>query len=255
MLKLRPQPRLLTYLPLIYQVARSLCFRSRVSRDERDDFESSIFALILADGCQALRQFRGEGSLAAYLRVVIHRLLLDYRGQKWGKWRPSTLARRLGRVAVELERLIERDGYSRWEAVRHLRLNLGVELSEFDLLDLAEQLPRRASRRFEGEEALRELPAVTPESERPDRCLQDEETKRVRAALAAALAGIDPDRRRLVTLHFVDGLTVAEIARRSGEDQRQLYWKLEGALGELRRRMLDLGTDRAAVRSVLERAA
>lgn len=251
--KLRPQPRLLTYLPLIYQVVRSLCFRSRMTRDDRNDFESFIFAVLFGGGGRVVQQYRGEGTLAAYLYSVIGRLLLDYRVQRWGKWRPSAQARRLGRVAVELERLIERDGYSRWEAVRHLRLNLGVDRSELDLLDLAEQLPRRASRRFEGEEALRELPAVA--SEPSDRCLRDEETRRVRGALAAALEGIDPEGRWLVTEHYVDGLTVAEIARRSGRNQRQLYRKLEATLAELRARMESQGIDAAAVGAVLAGAS
>ena len=44
--------------------------------------------------------------------AVIQRLFLDARIAKWGKWRPSVSARRLGGVAVLLERLLTRDGLS-----------------------------------------------------------------------------------------------------------------------------------------------
>jgi RNA polymerase sigma factor for flagellar operon FliA len=240
---------------LIYQIARSICFRRHVPPDERKDFESFLFAALLSDGRRVLHRYRREGSLAAYLRVVVGRLLLDYRVRRWGKWRPSARARRLGRTAVELERLIDRDGFSRWEAVRHLRINLGVDRSELDLLDLAGRLPRRPVRRFEGEEALLTSADSLPDSERPDRSMLEQEVERVRAAMGAAVAALEPQRRRLVAQRFVEGLTIAEIARRSGADQRRLYRTLEGTLGELRERMLRQGIDRAAVRSVLDRAA
>lgn len=250
----RPSARrtLAALIPSIYQIARSVCARNRVGPDEQEDFESFIFAVFLERNCRVLRQFRGEGPLAGYLRVVIRRLLLDYRIQKWGKWRPSAQARRLGHVAMELERLIERDGFSRGEAVRHLRINRRVEESELELLDLAARLPHRVGRRLEGEEALEGLPSPCTGAERVDRCETHEALGRVRSALGRALAELAPDERRLVAQRYEEGLTVAEIARRSGEDQRRLYRRLERLLRVLRDRLLDLGVDRAAVRAVVD---
>jgi len=237
--------------PLIYQISRSICFRSRASEDEREDFESFLFATFLGNECRVLEQYRGEGSFAGYLRVAICRLLLDYRVRRWGKWRPSATALRLGEVAVELERLIERDGYSRGEAVRHLRSNRGVDRSELELLDLAGQLPNRPGRRFEGEEALEGLPARCGAGERTDRCVAEQEAARVRCALARALRELPPEERRLLVQRFDGASTVAEIARRSGASQRRLYRTLERILGDLRRRLETLGIDREAAQSVL----
>jgi len=241
----------LALLPMILEIVRNVCALKRVAHEEREDFESFIFAAFLGGDCRALRQYRGDCPVAGYLRVVIRRLLLDYRVQRWGKWRPSAVATRLGPVAIELERLIERDGCSRWEAVRHLRLNREVERSDLELLELAEQLPHRALRRFEGEEALEEMPASSAGAEQPDRCVTAQEAGRVRTALGHALEELGPGERRLLAQRFADGLTVAEIARRSGENQRRLYRRLKRILGGLRSRLETLGVERGAVQSVL----
>ena len=240
--------------PLICEITRSICFRNRVSQDEREDFESFLFATFLENDCRVLEQYRGEGTLAAYLRVAICRLLLDYRVRQWGRWRPSARATRLGAAAIELERLIERDGFTRWEAVRHLRVNRGDERSDLELLDLVAQLPGRPARRFEGEEALAGVASERPEDRTADRVTSREAAGRVRRALGRALAEIAPADRALLARHFAGGRSVAEIARRSGADQRRLYRRLERVLLDLRSRLERKGVDRALVRSVLAEA-
>jgi RNA polymerase sigma factor for flagellar operon FliA len=238
-------------LPMICEIVRSVCALKRVAQEEREEFESFTLAVFLRNNCRALEKYRGDGPLAGYLRAVIGRLLLDYRTRKWGKWRPSAEARRLGRAAVELERLIERDGFTRWEAVRHLRINLGVPRSERELFELAEQLPNRPIRRFEGEEALSGLPGSSREGERTDRCVEGEVVSLVRTALRRAVDELGPEEKRLIAQHFRDGLSVADIARRSGANQRRLYRRLATILRGLRRRLELLGIDRATSRAVL----
>lgn len=245
---------LMALVPLIYEIARSICFRNRVSADEREDFESFLFATFLGNDCYVLEQYRGEGSLAGYLRVAVCRLLLDYRVRRWGKWRPSAQATRLGSVAIELQRLIERDGYTRWEAVRHLRINRGVALSEIELLELAERLPLRPTRRFEGEEALDEMASRCAGDQGADRYAAEEVAGQVRRALGRALAELEPADKDLLAQHFARGLSVAEIARRSGANQRRLYRRLERLLFGLRARLQALGVDQVMVRSVLGEA-
>lgn len=236
--------------PLIRRISRSICSRSGMIADEREDFESFLFEVLFAGDRGALGRFRGEGSIEGYLRVSIGRLLLDYRRRRWGRWRPSGQARRLGSAAVALERLIERDGFSRWEAVRHLRFNRGVARSELDLLDLAGRVAHRGARRFEGETVLAELPAPDDRSDRPDRCLDGEEAGRVRRQLGRALQDLDPCDRRLLAQHFAGGLTLAEIARRSGRNARPLYRQLERTLARLRERLSRAGIDAGVARSV-----
>ena len=72
----------------------------------------------------AIRKFRGESSLGTYLTVVVAMLVRDYRVQRWGRWRPSAAARRLGDVAVRLETLVRRNGQAVHEAAETLRIVL-----------------------------------------------------------------------------------------------------------------------------------
>ena len=63
-------------------------------------------------GYDIIDRFEGRSSLRTYLTVVISRMLLDWRNSKYGKWRPSKAALSLGEHAVDLERLMSRDGYT-----------------------------------------------------------------------------------------------------------------------------------------------
>ncbi len=54
---------------------------------------------------------------------VVQRLFLDHRNRQWGKWRPSAEAKRRGPLAILLERLVVRDGWTFEQAVETLRTN------------------------------------------------------------------------------------------------------------------------------------
>ena len=88
----------------------------------------------------------------------MERLFLDWRNHEWGKWRPSSEARRQGQVAIELERLILRDHYTFDEAVRTL-LGRGLAKSAEECEVTWARLPRRPRRQRVDEESLTELPA------------------------------------------------------------------------------------------------
>ena len=101
--------------------------------------------------------------MRTYLTVVIHRLFLDYRIRLWGKWRPSAEAKRLGAVAIALERLIVRDGWSFEQAVEVLRTNHAVDESRDELYALHVKLsPCAPTRHFIPEDAARDVPSPTP---------------------------------------------------------------------------------------------
>jgi RNA polymerase sigma factor for flagellar operon FliA len=68
-----------------------------------------------------LRKFQNRSALRTYLASVIDRLSLDFCTEKWGKWRPSAMAERLGPVAVMLEQLVTRDAHTVEEAIEIVR--------------------------------------------------------------------------------------------------------------------------------------
>src|SRR5262245_42612463 len=108
----KPRDLLVANIAPIRQLVRGTARRHRLSESERQDFESWVWVRLMDNDFHVIRQFRGQSSFATYLRVVLQRAVLDYRAAKWGKWRPSARARRLGAKAVALERLITRDGVS-----------------------------------------------------------------------------------------------------------------------------------------------
>ena len=71
---------------------RFLSRRNRLGTDEREDFTSYAMLKLVENDYARLRKYRGDSSFRTYLTVVMQRLFLDYRTQKWGKWRPSTTA-------------------------------------------------------------------------------------------------------------------------------------------------------------------
>ena len=146
-------------LSLIDSVVRSIAHRYRLSADEAEELRASIRLKLVDNDYEVLRKFQGRSSVRTYLTTVATRHFLDARNAKWGKWRPSAQARRLGPVAMLLDRLITRDGLQFEQAVQTIEARDDVASSRQELEALLLQLPQRTKRRFVGE---RELDAASP---------------------------------------------------------------------------------------------
>src|SRR6185436_15522598 len=136
----------LASLPVIDDVTGQVCRRHRLSAAEADDFRSEVRLHFIDRDYEVLRRFEKRSSLPTYVTVVIQRLFLDYRNRMWGKWRPTTEAKRLGPTAILIERLVARDGWSLEQVVETLRVNHGLSL-DASLEALCEKLTRRAPKR------------------------------------------------------------------------------------------------------------
>src|SRR5215471_8489012 len=115
-----PEQLFLTNLPTIEALVQMVARQQRMTWAEAEEFASIVRLRLIENDYAILRKFRGGSSLRTYLTVVIARQALDYRDACWGRWRPSRAARRLGRAAVALEKLIVRDGLTVDEAWRLL---------------------------------------------------------------------------------------------------------------------------------------
>ena len=175
----------LAQLPVIETVIAHVSRRHHLASTEAKEFGSEVMLHFLERDYEVLRRFQGRSSLGTYLTVVIHRLFLDYRIRLSGKWRPSAEAKRLGAVAIALERLIVRDGWSFEQAVEVLRTNHGVDESRDELDALHVKLsPSVASRHFTSENAASDVPSPTPApDENLIRAERDFLENRVRLAL------------------------------------------------------------------------
>lgn len=222
-------------LPLIERVIRFVARRRHMSAEEGEEFASTVRLKLIEDDYEVFRRYEGRSSLQTYLSVVVQRVALDFRISRWGKWRPSAEAIRLGEPAVLFERLTVRDGHPFGEACALMRERHGVTLSDHEFDALVAALPPRAPRRFVEDTHLEHAPAQTPS---PTSLIEADDRRRTavltRKALAACLAQLPAQDRLLVRLRFEEGLTVAAISRALRLEQKPLYRRLEGVLRRLR---------------------
>lgn len=239
-----PRELLAANIALIRQLVQRAARRNRLTESERQDFESWMWIRLIDNDFHILRAFQGRASLATYLRVVVQRSVLDFRTARWGKWRPSAHARRLGPRAVALERLILRDG-------------VPPDVAASQLNAIGDTLPsqRVAARRgFDVPIELATDVAAPPETSPDEGVLAAERRDTAQAvarALARALASIPAADRRLLWLRYGARLTVAQIATRLGENQRCLYRKLTQLHAAIRSRLEGAGLKWSHVAGVI----
>jgi RNA polymerase sigma factor (sigma-70 family) len=207
------------HLCTIQEAVRRTARRYRLTGDDAGELLSRVVIRLLERDAAALRTFRGDSSLLTFLTSVARRLLLDHWIAERGRWRPSADARRLGRVAICLERLVYRDGLPLSQCGATIHERFGVAYTEEELAFMLSLLPLRQARSFIPHDGL-DLPASDLD---PLERLLVQMSRPRGAGLARALDLLDPEERLLVRLRFHDGLTVARIAETRGMDQRRLY--------------------------------
>ncbi len=220
-------------LDLIRDLARGVARWRRLRREEAEEFTSYVWLRLMEDEYRILRSFQGRSSLRTFLVTVLHRLLLDFRVQTWGKWRPSAAIRRLGPEAVELERLISRDGHSP-ESAAELLGGLPGGPARDELRALAGRIPKRVRPRPEGETALYELPSRESTDERVLEGERRTLLRRLRGHLADALRALPDEDRQLLRMRYAQGMTVRKIASTLEVEDRRMYRRLERCLAKLR---------------------
>ena len=239
------------YLERIEGVVSWVSRRFCMSADDAEEFRSWVHVKLIEDDYRVLRSFSGRSGMATYLTSVIQNLARDYRMSRWGRWRPTVAAERLGLVAVQLETLVDRDGFSLDEAVEMLRSNHGVRRSRLELVDLAAKLPPRVRLRFEGDDDIASAPAST----RADQGVTEKERmeilERTREVLTSALAELDVEDRLVLKMHYQSGLTISAIATALDLDQRGLYTRRDRCRRQLKSSLERRGLGAAEVLEAL----
>jgi RNA polymerase sigma factor (sigma-70 family) len=222
---------------LIERVIRFVCRRRSLGDEEREEFAGEVRLKLVENDYAVLSSFEGRSSLPTFLTTVVTRLFFDWMRSRRGRPRPSAAARRLGAVAIELERLLYWQGFSFDEACRILQDNHGVEHSVGELESMAGQLPSRAiDRTFEGGERTTHL---VSETEPPDESALDRErhaeADRVVAVLEEELGTLDAEDRLVLKMRFESDFKIADIARTLNLPAKPLYRRIEKLLRTLRR--------------------
>jgi len=227
------QRLLIDHLDLINRIARTTGRRRRLPASELEEFASEVRSRLTDGDYAVLRKFQGRSSLWTYLAVVIERMSLDYCDEKWGRWRPTRTAERLGETAVALERLLD-GGHPLDEAIEIIRSRNGGAPSHAELHRIWEQLPSRPLKTEADERAADELPAPDTSDANVDLHERQRDLDRLQSALTDAFAQIAAQDRVLIALRFDQDLSIAEIARVMGSSVPTLHRRLAAAISHLR---------------------
>jgi RNA polymerase sigma factor (sigma-70 family) len=222
----------LARLPVIERVIGWVAARRGLRGADAEDFASTVRTRLVENGYEALARFEGRSSLKTYLTAVINRLYLDFQVQRFGKWRSSAEARRLGPLAMRLECLLFRDGLPFEEACGVLASDTRLSATRDALEALRLRLPPRPVRGRPGDRAV---PVSTESGDvAVERAERQALAERTFSAIRRSLGRLPARDRIFLRLHVESGLTVAETARALGEPQKALYRKKEEILKRLR---------------------
>jgi RNA polymerase sigma factor (sigma-70 family) len=242
----------LQHLPAAEKILAALARRHALSPDAAEEFAAWAKLQIIENDYAVLAKFRGESSVPTYLTVVFSMLLREYRVQQWGRWRPSAAAKRNGGVAVKLETLMHRDGLSLSQAGEILRTSGDTTFSDRELGAIASRFPMRSPLR---PVEFGTSPADAASDTRADEIVRGEETAAradtAQRALAQALDALPSEDRLIVRLHYMEDVSVADIARGLALPQKPLYRRLERALSTIRTGLERAGVSRDHVRELV----
>jgi RNA polymerase sigma factor (sigma-70 family) len=249
--ELTPEQLYLGHLKLIDEVAKHAAQRRHFSREETEDFVSTVRLKLLENDYRIIRLFRGTSKIKTYLTIVINRQMLDYQNHIWGKWRNSAEAERLGPIAMRLDVLLYRDLLTLDEACELLLSNERVELSRGQLIDLAARLPYHSPpRRTQDEKELENRPT---DGEAPDVQLLDLETlkrKQVILEMLLKVLALLSDEERVI-VKMLSEFRVVQIAKTLNLDQKRLYRQVDKILKSLRGELEKQGVSAKEVAEIL----
>jgi RNA polymerase sigma factor (sigma-70 family) len=239
-------------LALIGRIVAFVCRQRHFSPDEAEEFESDVNLKLIDEQYRVIRAWQRRSSFSTYLSMVIGHCALDFRTHKWGKWHPSAEAKRMGPIAMELEQIVVRDGRSVEEAFPLLAAkDAGVTLDS--LRQMVARFPRRNPKPYAM--PVEDDVAVDPD-DTEGRALTDERRRtagQVAALARKALARCPEDIRLVLRLHFVEGMTVAQIARALQREQKLLYRRIERCVDEIRAELRDAGVPERDVTDLIGR--
>lgn len=241
---------LLANLSLVDRVVAFIARRHGLEAAECDELGSLVRLKLVEKDYAILRKFEGRSRFETFLTTVVQRIFLDERIRRWGKWRPSAEAKRLGVLAVRLESLLSRDGFGREEAFRSLE-TAGVAPRE-ELEALFAKLPPRTRRREVGESALAGLADADADAERDVRGRETRDAAgKAQAALSKAFQELPGEDRLIMKMRFEDSFAIAGIAAALHLEARPLYRRIESILFTLRRRLESAGLSAETVESLV----
>lgn len=231
-----PHDLLLQNLALIERIIAAVCRRKGLTPEEIDEFGSDVRLRFVKDGEAIIGAFKGRGSFEGYLAAVIARHLVDFRNRIWGKWRASANANRLGELAVEVERLMQRDGRSIDDALVLLQ-DRYPEITRADIEEVASSI-RPRQRRVNVE--LTEYSSFT-EAAGSLSLERAESAALISDVVSAFIERLPEDDQLIFVMRFESDMSVSEISRALTIDLQALFRRFYRRFQELRKVLEEAG--------------
>jgi RNA polymerase sigma factor (sigma-70 family) len=224
-----PRDTFLEHLPLIEQIIRSVGRGRRMNLSEIEDFESYAKLRLIENDYTIIAKFKGRSAFGTYLTTVISRFLNDYRDHEWGKWRNSAEAKRLGPLALELERLLARDQRSLEECFIELAPRY-PEATRSSLEKLAARFPVRHRRRM-----VRLEDAEEPKVEGDEAAIENRQFGALVSSIVSGfISRLPKDDQYIFQLRLENDMPILQIAKAIHEDGQSLYRRLQKHFADLR---------------------
>lgn len=233
-------------LPLIEKITNVICRRSGMSADDVEEFTAEVKLRLVKNDYAILRAFEQRSRFATYIAAVIRRMLVDYRRHHLGKWHDSAEAQRLGRLGIDVERAMLRDGRTLEETLALLReKHRGVTIDEIERI--ARLLPAKIRHRLV---SIEEADSIASRGD-ADRVVHMDTAARISAVVCAFIDKLPRDEQLIFRLRFDCDMTVAQISRSLHRDQQVLYRLLYKHFGALRAELTGVGVDARAVEDLI----
>jgi RNA polymerase sigma factor for flagellar operon FliA len=244
-----PEKLFLIELETIERAIRYACRRGSLRDDDAEDFASYVKLKLIEKDYAVIRKYERRSSFAAFISVVVQRMLLDYRIGQWGKWHASAEAKRIGEPAITIEAMLYRDGRTIDEMLP-LLVRRWPELTRPAIDAIVRRLPSRLPR-LRAVELETAGDTLAADVESPFQSERTDVARRIAAVVRETMKNLDEHDRLIFRLRFEGGMSVAEVSRTLKLEQKPLYRRLQRALLLLRGRLEAVGVSAADAEEVL----
>lgn len=229
---------LLEQLPLIERVIRTVCRGRRMDGPEIEEFAAVVRLRLVENNYAIIRKFKGRSSFGTYITTVVSRLLKDQRDRDWGKWRSSAEAKRLGPMAMDLERLLMRDQRTIDEAYVELAPQY-PDITKPMLEQYASRFPVRHRRKLISLDECSDAITIPGEGE-----VETAQTASVISSIVSRfIESLSKEDQLIFQLRFEGDMPVPQIARSLRQDTQLLYRRLRKHFEDLRIALEKAGID------------
>lgn len=235
------------YSPLLMQVVR----RFEIGEMQATDCFVHVCGALSDDGFRRLRAFRSDGAARfdTWLKTVASNLCVDWRRKLRGRIRPLCAVNRLPELEQRAYQCLYMQGMDRTESLHILQARF-PDLTEQRLSEINARLFSELTQRQRWQAGVRKASmvsldaAASPDDESPEPYLVEPgpgpdgqaEADEERRLVEAAMQQLPSQQRLLIRMRFEQNLTLAEIARLTGQsDTNRVYRQLEAAIVALRK--------------------